>query len=102
MANKPHISDAKKQSVTEFVKLLEEYPIIGVLNMENLPSKQLQAIRGKLRGEAKIIMTKRRLLKLAIEKVKDKKKGIEKIEEHLTGMPAILFTKTKLRITSRT
>jgi len=94
MAYKAKISEEKKNSVNEFVKLIEEYPIIGVVNMENLPSKQLQAIRGKLRDDVVMIMTKRRLVRLAIEKVKDKKKGIEKIEEYLGGMPALLFTKT--------
>lgn len=93
MAYKAHVSEVKKDSVKQFAKLIEESPIIGVLNMENLPSKQLQAIRGKLRGQAEIIMTKTRLLRLAIEKVKDKKPGIEKIEEYLKGMPALMFTK---------
>jgi len=90
---KAHVTKAKKESVAEFTKLIEEYPIIGILDMENLPSKQLQAIRGKLRDDVLIKMTKQRLVKLAIEKAKDKKKGIEKILEYMKGMPALLFTK---------
>src|SRR3989338_5173671 len=38
-------------------------------------------------------MTKRRLIKLALEHTKQDKPGIDKIEEKLKGMPALLFTK---------
>jgi len=87
------VSPAKKKEVDEFVKLLEENPIIGVINMETLPSKQLQAIRRKLRKEVTIKMTKKRFLARAIEKVKGKKPGIEKILDYCGGMPALMFTK---------
>lgn len=87
------VSAEKKSEVDDFVKLLETYPIVGVINMETLPSKQLQAIRGKLRKDVVIRMTKKRILKRAIEKVKEKKHGIEKILNYAGGMPALLFTK---------
>ena len=62
--------------------------------METLPGRQLHMIRGKLRDQVLIKMTKKRLLKLAIEKIKDNKKDIEKILEYAKeGMPAILFTR---------
>lgn len=88
---KAKVTDEKKRIVDEFAKLIESYPIIGILDMENLPSKQLQAIRGKLRDQVLIKMTKQRLLKLAIQKAK--KDGVEKILEYMKGMPALLFTK---------
>jgi large subunit ribosomal protein L10 len=90
---KAHVSSGKKKEVEEFVKLIESYSIIGILDMEALPSKQLQFIRGKLRDKVIMKMTKKRLLKLAIEKVKDKKPGIEKVLSEIRGMPALLFTK---------
>jgi large subunit ribosomal protein L10 len=90
---KAHIAKWKKESVDEFVKLFLEYPIIGVVNMENLPASQLQKMRTKLRSTAMLKMTKKRLLHLVIEKVKDKKKGIEELKVKLKGMPAIIFTK---------
>ncbi|MBW2965709.1 50S ribosomal protein L10, partial [Candidatus Woesearchaeota archaeon] len=90
---KPHVSEYKKKTVDEFVKLIKEYPIIGALNMENLPAPQLQVMKGQLRDTVVMRMTKRRLLKIAIEKVKAEKKGIEEIEKYLKGMPALLFSK---------
>ncbi len=92
--HKARASKGKKSSVDEFAKLMTDYPIIGIINVETLPSKQLQAIRGKLRNSVLMRMTKKRLLKLAVEKIKDKKPGIEKLFEYAeTGMPALLFTK---------
>ncbi len=88
-----HVSDKKKQVVAEFEQLMGEYPIIGALNMEGLPARQLQVMREQLRGTCVIRMTKRRLLKVAVEDAKKKKKGLEALEGHLKGMPALLFTK---------
>jgi len=86
-------SPYKKKVVDEFVKLIEEYPIVAAVNLEMMPTPQLQVMRAKLRDKVVLRMNKRRLMKIAIEKAKDKKKGIEKIEPYLKGMPALLFTK---------
>jgi len=92
-SKKPHVSEYKKKTVDSFVKLIKEYPIIGAVNMENLPAPQLQVMRGQLRDTVVMRMTKRRLIKIAIEKAKAEKKGIEEIEKYLKGMPALLFSK---------
>ncbi len=88
-----HVAEYKKKTVDEFSRLIESYPVIGAVNMESLPATQLQKMRQQLRGKVLIKMSKRRLMKVAIENVKDKKKGIEKIKESLDGMPAMVFTK---------
>ncbi len=88
-----HVAEYKKEIVKELARLMTEYPIIGVVNMENLPAPQLQKLRAQLRGKFVLTMTKRRLIKLAIEQAKAKKKGVEQLEAHLGGMPALIFTK---------
>lgn len=90
---KTKAADWKKKTVQEFVKLLKDYPIVGSVNMENLPAKQLQRMRDLMRDTAVIKMAKRRLISIAIEDVKGEKKGIEELEKDLRGMPALLFTK---------
>lgn len=90
---KAHVADYKKKVVQDLVKLFNEYPIVAAVNMENMPAPQLQRMRALLREKVVLIMTKRRLMLLAIESVKEKKKGIEQIVPHLKGMPAIIFTK---------
>ena len=81
-------SEQKKRMVQELRKLVKEYPIVGVANMQNLPAPQLQGLRQSLRGKVELRMARRRLLLLAL-----KGSASEKLEEHLGGMPALLFTK---------
>jgi len=91
MAHTPHVSDFKKKVVAEFVRLFKEYPIIGAIDMETLPAKQLQIIKAKLRDKCVILMTKRRLMVKAIELAKVE--GLDKLIPQLKGMPALLFSK---------
>ena len=88
-----HVAESKKKVVKEFCDLINSYPVIGVVDMENLPTAQLQKMRGQLRGKVVIRMTKRRFMNIVLDKVKDNKKGIEEMKKYLTGMPALLFTK---------
>ena len=92
MSKKAHVSDKKKEVVKRLQKLIKENSIIGLLDMENLPARQLQIMKEKLRGDVILLLSKKRLIKVAIDKVKDDKKGIEKLLEHFKGMPALLFT----------
>jgi len=93
MEKTAHVAEYKKKIVQNIVKCVKEYPIIGVANMENLPAPQLQAMRAKLRGKVYLIMTKKRLMKIALEQVKNDKKDIENLEKYFEGMAALLFTK---------
>jgi len=85
-------TDKKKKVVKEFTDLIEKSSIVATVDMENMPAKQLQDMREKLRDNVTIKMTKKRLIKIALENTKDKKKSIEKLEGYLRGMPALLFT----------
>jgi len=88
-----HVSEKKKQIAKNIQKLVLDYPIIAAVDMENLPTPQLQQMKSQLRGKIELTMTKRRIIKHAIEEIKDKKKNIEQLEPHLKGMPALIFTK---------
>lgn len=87
---KAHVSEEKKTLVSEYTKLIKEYPVIGAVDVEKLPAKQFMIMRRKLKGKAKILMGKKRLISKAIDDA-----GMEQTEEfkkHLTGMPALLFS----------
>ena len=60
--------------------------------MENLPARQLQIMKEKLRATVTLRMSKKRLMRIAIENVKNDKKGIEELEKHFKGMPALICT----------
>src|SRR3989344_6391017 len=97
-----HVADYKKEIVNKLVDLINQNPIIAIVNMENLPAPQLQNMRAQLRSNFVITMTKKRLIKLAFEKTKSKKHGVEKLEAYLGGMPALIFTKENPFKLSRT
>lgn len=80
----------KKKVVEQLVKDIENYPIVGIVDMEDMPTPQLQAMRAKLRDRVKITMTKKRLINLALEKAN--KKDIGKLKDYVKGMPAMIFT----------
>ncbi|MFT4250590.1 MAG: 50S ribosomal protein L10 [Candidatus Woesearchaeota archaeon] len=83
-------SPKKTVAVNEFTQLIEKYPIIAAVDMQNLPARQLQLMREQLRDTCEIRMTKRRLLHVAMD---NSKKDVSALKEHLKGMPALLFTK---------
>jgi len=92
-AYKAKVASHKKKTVDEFTGLLKEYPIVGAVNMENLPARTLQKMREQLRGTVVLKMTKRRFINRALESAKKDKPDIGKLQEYLRGMPALLFTK---------
>lgn len=87
-----HVADYKKEEVKELAKLFSEYPIIGILNMENMPAGQLVRMRQKIRQSAHMRMSKKNLITRALDLIKDKP-GLEQLKQNLGGMPALLFTK---------
>ena len=74
-----NIAEYKKKKIEEFVNLIKEYPIIAAVDMENLPTPQLQNMRAQLRKKVVLKMTKRRFMKIAFEQAKEFKPGIEKL-----------------------
>ncbi|MBI2661298.1 50S ribosomal protein L10 [Candidatus Woesearchaeota archaeon] len=87
-----HVAEYKKEVVSNLVELARKYPIIGVVNMESMPAPQLQNMRAQLRKNAVLTMTKRRIIKIAFQQAAKEKKGLESLNEHLGGMPALIFT----------
>ncbi len=90
---KAKAAKAKQDAVKQFVDLVKQYPIVGVVNLEGLPAAQEQVIRRKLRGKVVVMMTKKRLMKRIFEEGKKVKPGVEQLEKYCQGMPALLFTK---------
>ncbi len=83
----------KKAVFKRIVELAKQYPIIGIVDMANLPTPQLQRMRAQLRGQVEIFMAKKRVVKKAILKLKDIV-GLDKLNEYLEkAQPALIFTK---------
>jgi large subunit ribosomal protein L10 len=60
------VKEEKIAKAEELKKTIEQYPVIGLVDMFKLPSKQLQEIKKKIRGKGAIKMTKKSLLEVAI------------------------------------
>ena len=94
MKPKPHVSEEKKKELITIVKLMQEYPVVGLIDLTGLPSAQYQSIRAKLKSRLLIRTANKNLIRLALEKIKENKKGIEEFAPLLKDcMPALLFTK---------
>ena len=92
MKHEAKVSEAKKKEVKRLSELIRRHSAIGIVDMENMPAKQLQNMRALIRDKVRLIVSKKRLMKIAIENCKEEKKGLEKLEEFLVGMPAFMFT----------
>ncbi|HIH37702.1 50S ribosomal protein L10 [Candidatus Woesearchaeota archaeon] len=83
----------KKDLTKKLAKELSSYPIIGIVNMANLPAKQLQAMRSKLRGPVVVKMVKKTLMKHAFKIAEKDKPGISQLADRFEGMPALILSK---------
>jgi large subunit ribosomal protein L10 len=86
------VSEKKKRMLKEVKEDLKKYKVIGIIDMFKLPAKQLYDIRNKLREDAVIKMVKKRIIKLAFKDCG--LKGIEELDKHIQGEPALLLSNT--------
>ncbi|MEW5896309.1 MAG: 50S ribosomal protein L10 [Nanoarchaeota archaeon] len=86
------VSEQKQQLVKKLTEEVQSYPIVGLVNLENLPAQQMQKMCRMLREKGiKISVARKRLLKRAL--LESKKKDIESLAERLKGMPALILSK---------
>jgi len=84
------VSPIKQKSVQEIKELIDKYPVVAIINLENLPTKQLQKMKTKLRKNLEIKVTKKSIIQHALEL--SNKKDITKLSEYLVGSPALLLS----------
>ena len=82
--------EQKEQKVEYFKEEIEDNPVIGILDMHNLPAKQLQQIKKEMKEFAKVRMSRKTLMQIAIEK--SDKEDIEQLEENEAVQPAFIFS----------
>ncbi|MFO7836187.1 MAG: 50S ribosomal protein L10 [Candidatus Thorarchaeota archaeon] len=80
----------KKDMVKKLSDMIEDSEMVGLVNVEGVGAKQMHGIRESLRGSAVIKMARNTLMKRAIEKVD--KEGIQKLENHVKGPVAFVFS----------
>ncbi len=84
--------NAKKKSIVQKLTAeIQKSPVVGIVNMENLPAAQLQVMRSTLKKQqVSIVMVRKKLLEKAL--TDSKKENITHLIEKVKGMPAVLLT----------
>ncbi len=80
----------KHEVVAELKKELTAYPVIGIASLQNLPGRQFMAIKSKISGDVKLVVTRSTLIRRAIEEGKPQAK---ELEQYTQGTTAVVFSK---------
>ena len=86
-----HVADWKKEKVAELEDLTNSHEIIGIVNVADIPAKQLQTMRKSLGDNAILKMSRKNFIKIALEN--SDKEEVEGLADYLEGQPAMVFTK---------
>lgn len=84
------VAEWKEEEVEELKNLIEEYGVVGVIDLFEVPSKQVQQIRKSIKGKAEIRMSRKTLILRALEE--SEKEGVKKLKENMGEMPALIFS----------
>ena len=87
-----HVAEWKKEEVNELKGIIDQYDVIGIVDLMNIPAKQLQEMRKSLKGKAVIRMSKKNLIDLAFEDCNADKTNIVDLSEHMDGQVALIAT----------
>lgn len=93
--HKTHVAKWKKEELQEIVDLLKQSPVVGLANVDSIPSAQMQMMRKTLRDDATIKISKNTLLALALKEVGMSKQGLDGLKQNIGGSTAIIATKMK-------
>jgi large subunit ribosomal protein L10 len=83
------VPEWKKSEVDDIVEMIEDFESIGVVDIEGIPSRQLQQMRSELYGEATLRMSRNTLLQRALDRVDE---GLESLDDYLTGHVGLIGT----------
>ncbi len=84
------LKSEKIKEAEKLAKLIEKYPVIGIVSIHKLPGRQLQQIKQMLAGKAVIKVAKKTVIEHAFEKSKNP--GIKKLEGVLEREVALLLS----------
>ncbi len=86
------VRDEKTAALKEIMENAKKYPVIGIVDLYKMPSRQLQAIRKDLRGNVIIKMYKKKIIQKAFSELG--MKNLLKLYDYDPKKPALIFSKT--------
>jgi large subunit ribosomal protein L10 len=87
-----HVAPWKREIVDELCEQITRYPVVGIVDFSELPARQFQQIRQKLRGAGSIIVTRSTLLKLALEKAAEANPKLGELVNHIQGQTGLILS----------
>jgi len=82
--------EQKEEKVEEFKQKMEDHPVVGILDMQNLPSRQLQEMKKEMKEFADIKMSRKTLMQIAIDNAG--KEDINQLDDNDATQPAFIFS----------
>ncbi len=86
------VSEWKVRKVEELTTAVTESPVVAIADVRGIPAPQLQHIRQRLRGRARIIVSKKSLIRHSLTRLSDSRDGIEQLVDSLNGQVAFVLT----------
>lgn len=86
----------KSNYFLKLISLLEEYPKLFIVGVDNVGSKQMQEIRIAMRGKAEVLMGKNTMMRKAVRGQLQKNPDLEKLLPHMVGNVGFVFTNEDL------
>lgn len=92
------ISRATKEAwFNKLNELLDTYPSIFIVNVDNVGSQQMHQIRASLRGKATVLMGKNTMVRRALRQILAEKPQFEKLMPFVKGNIGFVFTSGDLK-----
>jgi large subunit ribosomal protein L10 len=82
------VPEWKIKEVDELAKRLNESKVLGIVGIRDIPARQLQLIRGDLRGKAEILVVQNNIARRAIDKCSG---GIKSLTDYVEDQTAFIF-----------
>lgn len=92
-AAEARVAQWKRELVDELVEKLETYPVVGILDVSDVPARQFQQMRQQLEGKAEIKVARRILFGIAIERASESNPKLRELIKYLGGQVALIFTR---------
>lgn len=86
------VPEKKKRALEELINLILSNNTIMIVSIANLHSFQFQKFKQNLKDKAVMKVVKKNLALKALQQLKDKKEGIEKLEPYIKSNFALLFS----------
>jgi len=87
VAVKGDVAGWKAEEVNSLRDMIKSSPVVGVVELQGIPAKQLQNIREELRGKVTFRMSKNKLMKIALDKTEK-----EQLKDHINAGAAFIFS----------